>query len=157
MLPVKWPLGSWAILGFASLATLAAYFELFSAAEVAAAFPMSRIEHFFLFMALAGVAGFAFPRMRLAMMMVALTLFGGALELLEMRNVLNRTFSVMDWVAEIAGMAAALGLIAMLRGRLASRHYRRLMVEPTNPLLIELLFIVLGVLGLLAVVMQPPS
>jgi hypothetical protein len=157
MLTSRERFGSWPAAAFAVLAILTVYFELFSAVEVAAAFPVSRVEHFLLFMVLAGAAGLAFPQAPLSRLALGLAVFGGALELLEMREILDRTFSIMDWVAEVAGSATALGMAAALRGRLASRHYRRLSIEPTSPVLLELLFVVLGLLGLLAVLMQPPG
>lgn len=157
MAPVNRLLGAWPAALFASLALLIVYFELYSTLEVSAAFPVSRIQHFALFTVLAGAGAHAFPRAPLPLMGLALAAFGAGLEMMELRDVLDRTFSLMDWVAELAGIASALAMAAMLKGRLASRHYRRLKVEPANPLLIELLFIAVGVLGLLAVVMQSPG
>lgn len=154
MLDLKGLSGAWPGALFAALAVLTVYFELFSAMEIAATFPWARIQHFLLFLTLAGVAAIAFPRTPVPVIGLGLAAFGAGLELLEMRDILDRTFNVMDWAAEIAGVAASLGAATLLRGRLASRHYRRLMVEPASPLVIELLFIAVGLLGLLAVMMQ---
>lgn len=85
--------------------------------------PWDKADHFVAFGVVALFAAVAFPGRSLILIGVLLSGFGAVIELLQGLPVIHRDPSVLDWVADTLGIAAALAVVAVARlgGVLAGR------------------------------------
>lgn len=74
-----------------------------------------KIQHVLAFLALAALAPFAYPRLRLFTIFLGLSLVGGLIEIVQMIPDLGRRPSLTDWLADIAATAAMLIVIGAFR------------------------------------------
>ena len=70
-----------------------------------------KIQHIIAFAVLGLLAGFAYPHARIVVLLVGLSLFGAAIEVLQTIPALHRDGDPADWLADT--VAAALVLFAM--------------------------------------------
>ena len=70
--------------------------------------PWDKAEHFIAFYALTGLAVAAFPRRRLLVIAVLLSVFGALIEFVQGWSVVHRDRDFWDWVADILAIASAL-------------------------------------------------
>jgi hypothetical protein len=71
--------------------------------------PSDKVQHILAFLALGGLASFAYPRTSPVYLAAGLSLFGAMIELVQMIPSLNRDGDPIDWIADTA--AAGLMLI----------------------------------------------
>ncbi|WP_226017156.1 hypothetical protein [Novosphingobium sp. FKTRR1] len=80
-------------------------------------FPLDRygdkVEHMSAFFALAVLAAAAWPRAPLWQLLVALSLVGALIEVIQAIPALHRTCDVRDWVADMVALVLALGTMAL--------------------------------------------
>jgi VanZ family protein len=76
--------------------------------------PSDNLQHFVSFLAL-GILGFGWVSTRSILMFTALTSLGGAIELLQ--PLFGREADFLDWLADVAGVAAALTIVAIAQAR----------------------------------------
>lgn len=74
-----------------------------------------RVLHVLAFLVLAGLAAFAYPRVRLLIIFLGLAIFGGAIEVVQAIPQLGREASWVDWLADIAAAAAVLLAVGAIR------------------------------------------
>jgi hypothetical protein len=74
-----------------------------------------KVMHMVAFFTLAVLAAGAYPQVALIRIGLALGAFGAAIELAQLIPMLNRYGDVMDWLADMAAIAAALLLVALWR------------------------------------------
>lgn len=77
--------------------------------------PGDKVLHVLAFLVLAGLAAFAYPRVRLVIVFLGLALFGAAIELVQAIPSIGREPSWMDWLADMTAAAAILLFIGVLR------------------------------------------
>jgi hypothetical protein len=70
--------------------------------------PWDKAEHFIAFYALTGLAVAAFPRRRLLVIAVLLSVFGALIEFVQGLSVVHRDRDFWDWVADTIAIASAL-------------------------------------------------
>lgn len=85
-------------------------------------FPWDKAEHFTAFYVLTSLAAAAYPRVPLPVLALWLTLFGGTIELVQALPFIHRDCDIMDWVADVIAVAAALIPMILDRWRRASVH-----------------------------------
>ena len=73
--------------------------------------PDDKVQHIIAFTVLAILAVLAFRRTPLPAIAVGLSLFGAAIELIQLIPQLNRDGSWLDWVADTAAVVAVLGVV----------------------------------------------
>jgi hypothetical protein len=78
-------------------------------------FPWDKAEHFAAFFVLTSLAAAAYPRAPLVVLGLWLSLFGCVIELAQALPIIHRDCDIWDWVADSAGIGAA--LTPMLIGR----------------------------------------
>lgn len=76
-----------------------------------------KAQHMFAFFTLTVLAAGAYPRVSLVQIGIALCVFGAAIELAQLIPMLHRTGDLMDWIADMAAVAAALLLAGLWRSR----------------------------------------
>ncbi|MBU2033787.1 MAG: hypothetical protein KKH37_08490 [Alphaproteobacteria bacterium] len=76
-----------------------------------------KTQHMLAFFTLAVLAAGAYPRASLGQIGIALCVFGAAIELAQLIPMLHRTGDLMDWIADMAAVAAALLLAGLWRKR----------------------------------------
>lgn len=79
-----------------------------------------KVQHMLAFATLTLLASAAFRGERSRAIGIAMALFGGAIELLQMIPAFHRDAELSDWLADCVAIIAALGLSALVR-RLARR------------------------------------
>ncbi|MCZ8370914.1 MAG: hypothetical protein O9293_13305 [Porphyrobacter sp.] len=77
--------------------------------------PSDKVLHVLAFLVLAGLAAFAYPRVRLVVIFLGLALFGGAVEVVQAIPQLGREPSWVDWLADAAAAAAVLLAVGAIR------------------------------------------
>lgn len=77
--------------------------------------PSDKVLHVLAFLVLAGLAAFAYPRVRLIVIFLGLALFGGAIEVVQAIPQLGREPSWVDWLADVAAAATVLLAVGALR------------------------------------------
>ena len=70
--------------------------------------PWDKAEHFIAFYALTGLGAAAFPRRRLWVIAVLLSLFGALIEIVQGLPIVHRDRDFWDWVADTLAIIAAL-------------------------------------------------
>ena len=81
--------------------------------------PWDKAEHFIAFYALTGLGAAAFPRRRLWVIAVLLSLFGALIEIVQGLPIVHRDRDFWDWVADTLAILAALSpmLLVWWRGQ----------------------------------------
>jgi hypothetical protein len=79
--------------------------------------PSDKIQHVTAFAVLALLASWAFPRLRPPGLILRLSLFGAAIELVQAIPVLHRDSDVLDWIADTIACALVLFAIHWWRRR----------------------------------------
>lgn len=74
-----------------------------------------KINHIAAFVTLAVMAAWAWPHARLALIALALSAFGGAIEGLQALPAIARDAEWADWLADSAAVAAVLLIVAVVR------------------------------------------
>lgn len=77
--------------------------------------PGDKVLHVLAFLVLAGLAAFAYPRVRLVMIFLGLALFGAAIELVQAIPNIGREPSLMDWLADLTAAGAVLLFVGAVR------------------------------------------
>lgn len=77
--------------------------------------PGDKLLHVLAFVVLAGLAAFAYPRLRLVMIFLGLAAFGGGIELVQAVPGIGREASWLDWLADVGAAAAVLLAVGALR------------------------------------------
>ena len=75
--------------------------------------PSDKVQHMIAFATLGLLGGLAFPRVRTRWLILALSLFGALIEVLQAIPVLHRDSDPLDWLADT--IACAIVLIALRR------------------------------------------
>ena len=88
--------------------------------------PGDKVQHILAFVVLAVLAACAYPRTRLPLILVGLSVFGALIEIIQMIPALNRDASWLDWLADTVAAAFVLCLVFLARrlrrrGRLGER------------------------------------
>ena len=78
--------------------------------------PGDKIQHMMAFFTLGTLAAAGWRSRKLLPLLAGLAAFGGAIELFQMIPVLHRDAEVLDWLADMAAAAAALGLVRFALG-----------------------------------------
>lgn len=86
--------------------------------------PNDKLLHITAFAVLALLAAFAYPRTRLLVILLALSAFGGLIELVQTIPALNRDADWIDWVADTLAAAFVLSAVLLVR-RIAGRPSSR--------------------------------
>lgn len=76
-----------------------------------------KLLHIVAFFTLGVLAALAYPRVSLIRIGLALSALGAAIEILQLIPMLNRTGDVVDWLADVLAIVAALMLAAVWRNR----------------------------------------
>jgi VanZ family protein len=76
------------------------------------ALPHDKLQHFASFLAL-GILGFGWVSTRSSIMFVALAALGGAIELVQPLPLFGRDGDVLDWLADLTGIAAAFAIVTI--------------------------------------------
>jgi VanZ family protein len=79
--------------------------------------PSDKIQHIAAFATLALLGSWAFPRMSLFRLLIALSLFGAAIEVLQAIPVLHRDSDIRDWLADTVAVGAILLIARWRRAR----------------------------------------
>ena len=79
--------------------------------------PSDKLQHLAAFAGLAALAAMAYPRVRLPRIAIGLALYGALIEIVQSIPALRRSAELMDWMADIAGLALALAAAALIRRR----------------------------------------
>jgi VanZ family protein len=79
--------------------------------------PNDKLQHITAFATLALLGSFAYPRTALLRLLVALSLFGALIEIVQAIPALHRDSDVLDWIADTAAVAIVLLLIRWWRSR----------------------------------------
>jgi VanZ family protein len=74
-----------------------------------------KVEHAAAFVTLCLLGWWAFPRLSRIRLLVLLSLFGAAIELIQMTPLVHRDGEVLDWITDTAAVAAGLMLAAPFR------------------------------------------
>jgi hypothetical protein len=79
--------------------------------------PNDKLQHITAFATLALLGSFAYPKTSLMQLLVRLSLFGAAIEVVQAIPVLHRDSDFWDWVADTAAVAVALLIVRWWRSR----------------------------------------
>ena len=77
--------------------------------------PNDKVEHIVAFVTLSILASFAYPATALVQLLIRLSLFGAAIEVVQAIPALHRDSDVWDWVADTLAIAVALIAVWWLR------------------------------------------
>jgi peptidoglycan/LPS O-acetylase OafA/YrhL len=77
--------------------------------------PSDKVQHVIAFAVLGLLGALAYPGARPARLLVGLSLFGAAIELIQAIPALNRDSDVLDWIADTIACGVVLMLVARLR------------------------------------------
>lgn len=88
--------------------------------------PPDKVQHFVAFLTLGLLAARAYPKASLLAIAAGLAGAGALIELIQLVPALNRSGSLLDWVADLAGIAAAVGATAFFRRRRRFRDSKKL-------------------------------
>jgi hypothetical protein len=78
--------------------------------------PNDKVQHIAAFATLALLGSFAYPRTELTKLLIRLSLFGAAIEVVQAIPVLHRDSDVLDWLADSVAAAAILLIVRWWRG-----------------------------------------
>jgi hypothetical protein len=78
--------------------------------------PNDKVQHVAAFATLALLGSFAYPRTELTKLLIRLSLFGAAIEVVQAIPVLHRDSDVLDWLADSVAAAAILLIVRWWRG-----------------------------------------
>jgi len=79
--------------------------------------PSDKVQHITAFATLALLGSFAYPLTTLGNLLVRLSLFGAAIEIIQAIPVLHRDSDVLDWLADTIAVASVLLLVRWWRSR----------------------------------------
>ena len=79
--------------------------------------PNDKVQHIAAFATLALLGSFAYPATALTRLLVRLSLFGAAIEVIQAIPMLHRDSDVLDWLADTVAVAAVLLLVRWWRAR----------------------------------------
>ncbi|MES2136878.1 MAG: hypothetical protein V4502_07455 [Pseudomonadota bacterium] len=79
--------------------------------------PEDKVQHIAAFVTLAAIGVWAYPRARFTRLLVALSLFGAAIELVQAIPALHRDSDIVDWLADTVAAGVVLLAIAWWRRR----------------------------------------
>ena len=79
--------------------------------------PNDKVQHIAAFVTLSLLGSFAYPTTALIQLLVRLSLFGAAIEVVQAIPALHRDSDFWDWVADTLAVSAALLLVWIVRGR----------------------------------------
>jgi uncharacterized membrane protein YphA (DoxX/SURF4 family) len=79
--------------------------------------PNDKVQHIAAFATLALLGSFAYPATTLSKLLVRLSLFGAAIEVVQAIPALHRDSDVLDWLADTVAVAVVLLLVRWWRGR----------------------------------------
>lgn len=79
--------------------------------------PSDKVQHVAAFATLALLGSFAYPLTALTALLVRLSLFGAAIEIIQAIPVLHRDSDVLDWIADTAAVAVVLLFVRWWRSR----------------------------------------
>lgn len=79
--------------------------------------PSDKIQHIAAFATLALLGSFAFTATAPRRLFLRLSVFGAAIEIIQMIPALNRDADIMDWAADTIAVLVVLALIRWIRGR----------------------------------------
>lgn len=79
--------------------------------------PSDKIQHMAAFATLALLGSWAFSRGGLLRLLIALSLFGAAIEVVQAIPWLHRDSELLDWVADTVAASVVVLVVAWLRGR----------------------------------------
>lgn len=79
--------------------------------------PSDKIQHIAAFATLGLLGGLAFPRTAIPRLILLLSLFGAAIEVIQAIPALNRDSDVVDWIADTVACAIPLAALGWWRGR----------------------------------------
>jgi hypothetical protein len=82
--------------------------------------PNDKLQHIAAFVTLSLLGSFAYPALALVQLLVRLSLFGAAIEVIQAIPVLHRDSDFWDWVADTVAVGAALLIVRWWRGRSTS-------------------------------------
>lgn len=77
--------------------------------------PSDKLQHLLAFAGLTALAAAAHPRTRFVKIGIGMALYGALIEIVQSIPALNRQAELLDWAADIAGIALALAALALLR------------------------------------------
>jgi len=77
--------------------------------------PSDKLQHLIAFAGLTALAAAAYPRTRLVKIAIGMAVYGALVEIVQSIPALNRQAELLDWVADIAGIALTLAALALLR------------------------------------------
>jgi len=77
--------------------------------------PNDKVLHIVAFVTLALLAAIAYPRLSLLTIFLALALFGGVIEAIQLIPGINRNASLADWLADALAVATTLLVMASMR------------------------------------------
>ena len=79
--------------------------------------PNDKVQHITAFATLAVLGSFAYPLTALLSLLVRLSLFGAAIEVVQAIPSLHRDSDILDWLADTAAVAVVLLIVRMWRAR----------------------------------------
>ena len=79
--------------------------------------PNDKVQHIVAFATLALLGSFAYPATRLVRLLVALSLFGALIEVVQAIPALQRDSDVLDWLADTIAVAVVLLIVRWWRSR----------------------------------------
>jgi VanZ family protein len=114
-----------------ALAVLAVCYGAFAPPSAAPSLlPWDKAEHFAAFFVLTVLCLVAFPKTRVLWLALALSAFGGAIELIQGLSFIGRDSEAGDWAADTLAVAAALTVLAAARLRAsAAGELRRTLLK----------------------------
>lgn len=80
-------------------------------------FPWDKAEHFAAFYVLTSLAAAAYPRVPLLLLALCLSLFGSTIELVQALPFIHRDCDIVDWIADVTAVTAALAPMILDRWR----------------------------------------
>ena len=81
--------------------------------------PNDKVQHIAAFATLTLLGGFAYPATALLQLLIRLSLFGAAIEVVQAIPALHRDSDFWDWVADTAAVSVALLLVWAVRRRIS--------------------------------------
>jgi VanZ family protein len=79
--------------------------------------PNDKVQHITAFATLALLGSFAYPATALIQLLIRLSLFGAAIEVVQAIPVLHRDSDVLDWMADTVAVAVVLLIVRWWRSR----------------------------------------